>query len=207
MQRSFWILGLSLVGLAVFWQAACGAEPRETTGQERASGAAELELTDPAGTRHRPLDVRGKPAAVVIFVLHDCPISNKYAPEIQRLAGAFAAKKIPFYLVHVDPQLSPADATKHAKDYGYKLPVLIDREHALVRRLKATTAPEAFVIGANEKVLYRGRIDDRYVALGKSRNQAQRRDLLLALNAVIERKPVEVAETKAIGCYIPELDE
>jgi hypothetical protein len=29
----------------------------------------------------------------------------------------------------------------------------------------------------------------------------------MALAAVVAGKPVEVAETKAIGCYIPELEE
>jgi hypothetical protein len=139
--------------------------------------------------------------------LQDCPISNRYAPEIQRLADEFSAKRVPFYLVHVDPQLTSADAKKHAKEYGYKLPVLIDRKHELVKHLKATTAPEAFVIGAEGSVVYRGRIDDRYAAIGKPRSQVQRQDLRIALTAVVAGKPVEVAETKAIGCYIPELEE
>jgi thiol-disulfide isomerase/thioredoxin len=168
---------------------------------------ATLALEDLAGVRHRPLEVRENRASVVIFVLHDCPISNQFAPEIQRLADEFAAKRVPFYVVHVDPQLSTADAKKHAKDYRYKLPVIIDRKHELVKQLKATTAPEAFVIGPEGKVLYRGRIDDRYAAIGKPRSQVQRQDLRLALSAVVAGKPVEVAETKAIGCYIPELDE
>jgi hypothetical protein len=170
-------------------------------------GPSTLEFADLAGVPHRPLELQANRAAVVIFVLHDCPISNRYAPEIQRLADEFASKRVPFYLVHVDPQLSTADAKKHAKEYRYKLPVLVDRRHDLVKHLKATTAPEAFVIGAENKVLYRGRIDDRYAAVGKPRSQVQRQDLRLALSAVVAGKPVEVAETKAIGCYIPELEE
>jgi thiol-disulfide isomerase/thioredoxin len=165
------------------------------------------ELADLAGERHRLLELQANRAAVVIFVLHDCPISNRYAPEIQRLADEFASKRVAFYLVHVDPQLSTADAKKHAKEYRYKLPVLVDRRHELVKLLKATTAPEAFVIGAEKKVLYRGRIDDRYAAVGKPRSQVQRQDLRLAVSAVVAGKRVEVAETKAIGCYIPELEE
>jgi hypothetical protein len=175
--------------------------------QTNNSRRATPELADLAGGRHRPLELQRNRASVVIFVLQDCPISNRYAPEIQRLADEFAARRVPFYLVHVDPQLTSADAKKHAKEYGYKLPVLIDRKHELVKHLKATTAPEAFIIGAEGKVLYRGRIDDRYAAIGKPRSQVQRQDLRVALSAVVAGKPVEVAETKAIGCYIPELEE
>ncbi len=206
MYRSLLIVGiLNLMvarhGLA---EPASGGASRETA---RNAGRATLELADLAGVPRRPLELQENPAAVVIFVLHDCPISNRYAPEIQRLADDFAAKRVPFYLVHVDPHLSPEDAKKHAKEYRYKLPVIIDRKHQLVKRLKATTAPEAFVIGSDGKVVYRGRIDDRYAAIGKPRSQVQRQDLRLALTAVVAGKPVEVAETKAIGCYIPELED
>jgi thiol-disulfide isomerase/thioredoxin len=189
-----------------------GTAPAKEIGQREIESPkkvrqAALEIEDLAGVRHRPLEVRENRASVVIFVLQDCPISNQFAPEIQRLADEFAAKRVPFYLVHVDPELSAADAKKHAKEYRYKLPVIIDHKHELVKRLKATTAPEAFVIGDKGKILYRGRIDDRYAAIGKPRSQVQRQDLRMALAAVVAGKPVEVAETKAIGCYIPELEE
>jgi hypothetical protein len=178
-------------------------------GQNDASAAVKKspQFQDLAGELQQPLNVGKNKAAVVIFVLHDCPISNKYAPEIQRLAGEFAPQQIRFYVVHVDPELGDEDARKHAKEYGYKLPVLIDRKHELVRHLKATTAPEAFVLGPEGKVLYRGRIDDRYVGVGKARQQVQRQDLRLALKSIVEGKNVEIAETKPIGCYIPDLDE
>jgi hypothetical protein len=171
------------------------------------SNAALLEFQDLDGKTHHPLRLGKARAAAIIFVLQDCPISNKYAPEIQRLADQFSKQRINFYLVHVDPQLSTTDAKRHAKDYGYKLPIILDRKHELVRRCKATTAPEVVVIGPNEKPLYRGRIDDRYAALGKPRQQVQRRDLHLALESIVAGKPIEIAETKPIGCYIPELDD
>jgi thiol-disulfide isomerase/thioredoxin len=185
------------------------AAPATGGGKERGgkSTAAPLELTDLTGRRHLPLELGKNKAAVIIFVLQDCPISNKYAPVIQRLADEFAGQRVAFYVVHVDPELALADAKKHAKDYGYKLPVLIDRKHELVRHFEATTAPEAFVVGPDVKVLYRGRIDDRYAGVGKPRQVVRREDLRLALSAVVAGKPIEVAETKAIGCYIPELGD
>jgi thiol-disulfide isomerase/thioredoxin len=181
-------------------------ETRDRISENSDRHSPSIELTDLNDNQRRPLALNGNKAAVVVFVLHDCPISNQYAPEIQHLADEFAAKKVPFYLVHVDPELSLSDAKKHAKEYGYKLPVLIDRKHSLVKRLKATVVPEAFVIGPHEKVLYHGRIDDRYAAIGKPRGQSQRHDLRAAITNVLNGKPVEVAETKAIGCYIQELD-
>ncbi len=182
------------------------AELTATRGGVLPEKARQLELASVNGTKVRPLDAHeGKPS-VVVFVLHDCPISNKYAPEIQRLADEFGKKSARFYVVHVDPELTDGDAAKHAEEYRYKLPVLVDRKHDLVRALRATTAPEAFIIGSDSKVQYRGRIDDRYVALGKPRHEVRERDLRRALEAVIEGRQVEVAETKPVGCLIPEIE-
>jgi peroxiredoxin len=168
--------------------------------------ARRLQIAGVDGKALHPLEVRQSKASVVIFVLQDCPISNKYAPEIQRLADEFEKKEARLFLVHVDPELTDRDAAKHAQEHQYKLPVLVDRKHELVRALGAKMAPEAFVIDRDGKVRYRGRIDDRYVALGKPRHEVQRRDLRLALDAVLSGGTVEVRETEAIGCSIPELN-
>src|SRR5207244_1630362 len=52
---------------------------------------------------------------------------------------------------------------------------------------------------------YRGRIDDRYVDLGKRRIEPNRRDLREALTAVLAGQPVKEARTKAIGSPIADL--
>src|ERR1700729_1688584 len=58
------------------------------------------------------LDMAGRPrepfavpvqARVFIFVRTDCPITNRYAPELQRLSEAFAADAVQFWLVYPDP--------------------------------------------------------------------------------------------------------
>ena len=54
-------------------------------------------------------------------------------------------------------------------------------------------------------VLYRGRIDDRYIEFGKDRPEPTVRDLERALDAIIAGKPVPVRETRAIGCILSDL--
>jgi peroxiredoxin len=197
------IIGIALI--AAMTRVATTADRQEAT-RALPQKARRLEMAGVDGTLRHPLEVREAKLSVLIFVLHDCPISNKYAPEIQRLADEFEKKGARFFLVHVDPELSDREATKHAQEHQYKLPVLVDRKHELVRTLGAKMAPEVFVIDADGELRYRGRIDDRYVALGKPRHEVQRRDLRLALEAVIGGGRVEVVETEAIGCFIPDLD-
>lgn len=146
---------------------------------------------------------RGQKAEVFFFITNDCPITNSYAPEIERICTAYTPKKIRFYVVYADPSLSAADARKHAKDYGLKCPGLMDPTHLLVKRFQATVMPEVAVVSPEGKLLYRGRIDDRYIDFGKARYQATTHDLRDALDAVLQGKPVPHPITKAVGCYIP----
>ena len=152
-----------------------------------------------------PLDPAGHRASVLLFVLQDCPICNGYAPRVQRLVSQFSARGVQFYLVQVDPMLSDAEAAAHAKEYGYAIPVLVDRRHELVHRLGVVAVPTAVVIGPGGAVRYEGRIDNRYFALGKPREAATTDDLRTALDAVIEHRPLTVARTKVIGCAVPDL--
>jgi hypothetical protein len=175
-------------------------------GMARAAGPATrpapLALADITGMLRRPLELGDAKAAVVIFISVDCPISNGYAPEISRICGEYEPKGVAFYLVHADRELTDAAAKKHAADYGFTCPVLIDRKHELVRRVGATVTPEAVVIGTGGEVRYRGRIDDLYIALGKRQFDTTTHDLRNALDAVVAGKPVAVPRTAAVGCTI-----
>ena len=79
-----------------------------------------------------------------------------------------------------------------------------DPDLALVKFTGATITPEAAVV-VGGKVVYRGRIDDRYVDLGVERPSPTTHDLVDALTAVLAGKPVARATTQAVGCFIADL--
>lgn len=164
-----------------------------------------VELVGIDGKTYRPLNVAGHRAAVLLFVLQDCPICNGYAPQIERLAAQFGPKGVPFYLIHVDPTLTRDAARKHAESYGYLIPVMIDSKHELVTQLGVVAVPTAVVLGTDAAVKYQGRIDDQYVAIGKARNVTTSHDLRDAIAATLEGKPVKQSRTRAVGCAVPDL--
>ena len=55
---------------------------------------------------------------VYVFTTTDCPISNRYAPEIQRLAAKYD-DKAKFVLVYPVPSDSPELIREHKKKFGY----------------------------------------------------------------------------------------
>jgi hypothetical protein len=160
----------------------------------------ELIYRDLGNVPRHPLDPADKAGSVLIFFWQDCPVSNGYAPEMNRIAAGHT--NFAFYIVQVDAGLSPAAAKEHARRYDLQIPVLLDPRHRLVKLARATTTPEAVVFGKGGEVLYRGRIDDNYAAFGKKRAMARQHDLTDALDAITAGRAVNEKETLAIGCVI-----
>ena len=157
-----------------------------------------------------PLSHDGGRATVLIFTRSDCPISNRYAPEVQRLASRFATEGVGFWLVYVDPDEQPQAIERHLADYNYSLPAVRDTQHHLVRLAGARVTPEAAVYDAGGELVYGGRIDNRYVEYDVKRNTPTSRDLEVVLETLLaERNPRtrarHVDRKRAVGCPIVDL--
>ena len=144
----------------------------------------------------------GVKATVFVFITTDCPIANRYAPEIQRLQAAFTSQGVRFWLVYANPHEPLASIRNHLRQFQYTIPALRDPEHALVRFTKVTVSPEAAVVDQGGALLYHGRIDDRWVNIGRDRPSPTHGDLAEALRATLDGKPVAQSATPAIGCIL-----
>src|ERR1700730_1754127 len=141
-------------------------------------------------------------AIVFLFISVDCPISNRYAPEIRRLNEKFGPRGVVFRLVYPNPAESPEAIRGHLRDFRYPASAMRDPRQALAKFAKATITPEAALFDTQGHRLYLGRIDDRYVNLGLERPAPTRHDLEEALDATLAGRPVQQATAPAVGCYI-----
>lgn len=145
----------------------------------------------------------GVKAVVFLFTSTDCPISNRYAPEVRRLAARFGPEGVMFRLIYPNPADRPDAIRDHMVDFAYagSMQAFRDPEQALVRFSGVTITPEAAVY-ADGRFVYRGRIDDRYVDLGHERPSATVHDLAEVLTAVLSGNPIAHPITPAVGCFI-----
>ena len=167
--------------------------------------------------RHSPpvrlLDLDGRPVdlwqsdavTVVVFTRTDCPIANRYAPDVRWLCEAYRPRGVEFALVYVDPNESAEAVCAHLRAYGYPCRGLRDPGHALVDRCGVRATPEAVVFAKDRSMTYRGRIDDRYVDVGRPRADPTTRDLADAIEATLAGEPVARPRTEAVGCPIADL--
>ena len=162
-----------------------------------ATGESALDLRDlfTGGTNNK--------ATVLLFVSSECPISNRYAPEIRRLHEKFGTNGVRFRLVYPDPDDKAESIHTHTNQYGLWMGTIRDRQHDLVKRAQATVTPEAAVFTSGGRLVYHGRIDNRYVAFGKERPAATEHDLEKVLEDLLAGHRVRPGYKQPIGCYIP----
>jgi len=163
---------------------------------------AHLSLSDSSGRIHSPADWAGKRAVVLLFVSTDCPLSNRYVPELNRIANTYAPRGVAFYAVQGDATVPLDQVRAHVKEFGYTFPYLVDPEEALAAYTGAVSTPEAAVLTPKGDLLYLGRVDNRLEDFGKERIRVTEFDLRDALDAVLAGKPVPHPRTKALGCAI-----
>jgi hypothetical protein len=141
-------------------------------------------------------------ATVLVFVSSDCPISNRYAPELRRLYGRYSPRGVAFSLVYPTARETSAKVREHVREYSLPFGAVLDPAHVLVARANATTTPEAAVFARGGALVYHGRIDDRQIDFGITRPEPTRHDLKDAIEAVLDGRVPEEKEAAPIGCAI-----
>lgn len=147
----------------------------------------------------------GAPAIVLFFAASDCPISNRYIPEIERLDGEFSPAGVRFWWVYPNPADTPAVVRQHRQQFDIHGEALLDTQQRVTAMAHATITPEVAVFvptGTALREVYRGRVDDRYISLGQERPSAQKHDLENALRALIANRLVPAPGGPPIGCSI-----
>jgi hypothetical protein len=147
---------------------------------------------------------------VLIFAASDCPISNRYVPEIARLNKEFTGSNshsspVRFWWVFPNPDDTASVVSRHNREFDLREDTLLDPRQLLVARAHAGVTPEAavFTVEGNDlREVYHGRIDDRYISLGQERPQATHHDLEIAIAAALAGKPVPAAAGPPVGCSI-----
>ena len=144
-------------------------------------------------------------SVVLFFAASDCPISNRYLPEMTRLRQEFAYRGVQFWQVYPNPGDTATVVRQHGAQFADLPDIVLDTEQTLVRMARATVTPEAAVFARDGNGLhevYRGRIDDRYVDLGSERPHALHHDLENAIASVLANKSVPQPGGPPVGCTI-----
>lgn len=140
---------------------------------------------------------------VYVFLEETCPISQQVTLPLRELHRQYAAQGVRFVGVFPARTATAASLAAFGRTYALPFELRLDPGLALTRRLGATITPEAVVLAADGRsILYRGRLDDQYTALGERRTVSQHHELAEALADHAAGRPVATPSAPAVGCFI-----
>ncbi len=154
-------------------------------------------LEDYNGLMHSLSDYKDARAIVVMFIATQCPVSNAYNGRMNDLYNDYGPKQVAFVAINSNKSESVQEIKDHAAEKGFKFPVLKDWKNAIADKFGATVTPEIYVLNSKLEILYHGRIDN-----SSREERVTSKDLRIALEEILNSRPVSVSLTKAFGCSI-----
>jgi peroxiredoxin len=139
----------------------------------------------------------GKNGTVLLFISVECPVSNAYNERMEKLAQDYKAKGINVVGINSNVAEDAASVKAHASAKSLTFAVLKDPGNKVADKLGATRTPEAYLLDANNKLVYHGRIDNN-----QNPSLIESNDLRNAIEALLGGKLIEKPEAKAFGCSI-----
>ena len=160
--------------------AASAAERGMTLGKQ----IQEFSLQDFRGRTHSLAEHAEAPVIVIYFMGTECPLAKLYAPRMQRLANRFAERQVVFLGINSNVQDSITELSSYARLHRVRFPVLKDVGNRVADQFGATRTPQVFVLDAQRKIRYLGRIDSQYSfgsGVGLAKPKPAREDLAVAI--------------------------
>ncbi|MEO6079947.1 MAG: redoxin family protein [Steroidobacteraceae bacterium] len=159
-------------------------------------------LLDQNGKSHKLYYHSDKKAIVVMVQGNGCPITRAAWNALKEIRAEFAGKGVEFLMLNPNLQDDRASIQAEAREFGYDIPILIDRAQLVGEALGVTRTAEVFVIDTKSwDVAYRGPIDDR-VTYERQRATAKETWLTDALNNLLAGRPTTVAKRDSVGCIV-----
>ena len=163
--------------------------------------APDFELPDTEGGRHS-LDGGTALATVVVFTCNHCPYALAWQDRINDAARDYADRGVRFFAINPnDSERYPRDSyeamQQRVREEDWPLPYLRDESQQVARDYGARVTPDVYVIDANGVLRYRGAPDADYA--DPSQGGAW---LRAAVDAVLEDRDPDPAETESVGCSI-----
>lgn len=148
-------------------------------------------------------DVAGAKGTLVIFTCNHCPFVKAWEERTVAIGNAALAKGIGVVAINAnDPTVQPEDGFEgmqaRVKERGIRYAYLVDADSAVAKAFGATRTPEFYLLDPNGTVVYHGALDDN----AREPEKVTTHWLKDAVEAVAAGKPVEVKQTKALGCTI-----
>jgi peroxiredoxin len=166
--------------------------------------APDFRLTDTEGKTVSLDDFRGAPALLVIFLCNHCPYVKHVRNELARLGREYQARGVAVVGISSNdveayPDDSPEKMRQEKAEVGYTFPYLHDETQEVAQAYQAACTPDFFLFDGDQRLVYRGQLDDSRPG---NPIPVTAKDLRAALDAVLAGAPVPEKQRPSMGCNI-----
>ncbi len=149
-------------------------------------------------------DIVGKKGTVVMFICNHCPFVIHVNEEIVRVANDYTVTGFGFVAISSNdvekyPQDAPDKMWEVARINNYPFPYLYDETQEVAKAYDAACTPDFFLFDAEDKLVYRGQLDNSRPGNSIPVNG---RDLREALDNILNNSPQRKDQKPSIGCNI-----
>lgn len=149
-------------------------------------------------------DLKGSKGTLVLFICNHCPFVIHVIEEVVRIANDYRVQGIGIIAISSNdiqkyPQDGPELMTEFAFNNKIEFPYLYDENQEVAKAFDAACTPDFFLFDAQDKLFYRGQLDDSRPGNGIPLSGS---DLRNAIDAVIYNRNLKDPQKPSMGCNI-----
>jgi peroxiredoxin len=146
----------------------------------------------------------GKQALLVMFICRHCPFVKHVQAELAQIGKDYAKADVAIVAISTNdaanyPEDAPDKLKQMAEQLGFAFPVCYDESQETAKTYTAACTPDFFLFDADQRLVYRGQLDD---SRPSNAQPVTGKDLRAALDAVLASKTVNPDQKPSIGCNI-----
>lgn len=149
-------------------------------------------------------DTKGDKGTLVFFICNHCPFVHHVIGEVVRIANDYRVQGIGIVAISSNdvsnfPQDSPELMTEFAFKNNFEFPYLYDENQEIAKAFNAACTPDFFLFNNQNKLVYRGQLDDSRPGNGIP---VSGNDLRGAIDGVIYNRVINPNQKPSLGCGI-----
>lgn len=149
-------------------------------------------------------DLKGSKGTLVMFICNHCPYVIHALPEILMIANDYRVQGIGIIAISSNdvekyPQDGPEMMTEFAFKNSFDFPYLYDETQEVAKAFDAACTPDFYLFDAQNKLFYRGQLDDSRPSNGIPLSGS---DLRNAIDALIYNRSLSSVQKPSLGCNI-----
>lgn len=149
-------------------------------------------------------DLKGEKGTLVMFICNHCPFVHHVVKEIVMIANDYRVQGIGIMAISSNdvvnyPEDAPEMMTEFAFENKFEFPYLYDETQEVAKAYDAACTPDFFLFDNQDKLVYRGQLDDSRPSNGIPLSGS---DLRGAIDGVIYNRIINPDQKPSLGCNI-----